>query len=121
MPHVIDRLPTSDHFEIHRIAEGVYPAIATQDGAAFSNAGIIDLGDRTLIFDAFETPKAAQDLRLAAEQLTERQASLVIISHAHDDHWLGNQVFDTHGTAGIGGSSFSVKTLQFFRRKVDDS
>jgi cyclase len=89
-------LPTSEHFELHQLAEGVYAAIAIEGGAAFSNAGIVDLGGRTLIFDTFENPKAAVDLRAAAEQLTGRSASYVIISHAHPDHWMGNQVFTDH-------------------------
>ncbi len=89
-------LPTSEHFELHQLAEGVYAAIAIEGGAAFSNAGIVDLGSRTLIFDTFENPKAAIDLRAAAEQLTGRPASCVIISHAHPDHWMGNQVFADH-------------------------
>jgi glyoxylase-like metal-dependent hydrolase (beta-lactamase superfamily II) len=91
-------LPTSEHFKLHRLAEGVYAAIAIPGGAAYSNAGIIDLGDRTLIFDTFDNPKAAVDLRAAAERLTGRSASHVIISHAHPDHWMGNQVFADHAT-----------------------
>jgi glyoxylase-like metal-dependent hydrolase (beta-lactamase superfamily II) len=89
----IHNLPTSKHFTLHQVAVGVYAAIGIEGGAAYSNAGIIDLGEQTLIFDTFETPIAAQDLKAAAEQLTGRPASGVIISHAHDDHWLGNQVF----------------------------
>ena len=91
-------LPTSEHFALYRLAEGVYAAIAIEGGAAFSNAGIIDLGGRTLIFDTFENPKAAIDLRAAAEQLTGRPASYVVISHAHPDHWMGNQVFADHAS-----------------------
>jgi glyoxylase-like metal-dependent hydrolase (beta-lactamase superfamily II) len=90
------QLPTSEHFVLHRLAEGVFAAIAIEGGAAFSNAGIVDLGGRTLIFDTFENPTAAIDLRAAAEQLTGRPASYVIISHAHPDHWMGNQVFADH-------------------------
>lgn len=93
MPPKNHELPASDHFELHQLAAGIFAAIATEDGAAYSNAGIIDLGDQTLIFDTFETLLAAQDLKSAAEQLTGRQASCIIISHAHDDHWMGNQVF----------------------------
>jgi glyoxylase-like metal-dependent hydrolase (beta-lactamase superfamily II) len=96
MRNIVNDLPKSDHFEIHSVAAGAYAAIAISGGAAFSNAGIVDLGDRTLIFDTFETPRAAKDLSRAGEQLTGRSASLVIISHAHDDHWLGNQVFAGH-------------------------
>lgn len=91
-------LPTSEHFELHQLTEGVYAAIAIAGGAAFSNAGIVDLGGRTLIFDTFENPKAAIDLRTAAEQLTGRLTSYVVISHAHADHWMGNQVFADHAS-----------------------
>ena len=90
------KLPISDHFELHQITAGVYAAIAVEGGAAYSNAGIIDLGDRTLIFDTFDTPIAAEDLKSAAEHLTGRPVSSIIISHAHDDHWSGNQVFAHH-------------------------
>jgi len=86
-------LPTSEHFTLEEVADGVYAAIAIKGKAAFSNAGIVDLGDRTIVFDAFETPFAAQDLRQAAESLTGRPVTTLVISHAHDDHWLGSQAF----------------------------
>jgi glyoxylase-like metal-dependent hydrolase (beta-lactamase superfamily II) len=54
----------------------------------------VDLGDRTLVFDALGTPAAAEDLRAAAERLTGRPATYVTNSHADHDHWLGNQAFD---------------------------
>jgi cyclase len=83
----------SEHFILHRLAEGVYAAIATPAGAGFSNAGLVDLGDHTLVFDAFENPQAAEDLLEAAVQLTHRNPATVIISHIHPDHWGGLQVF----------------------------
>jgi cyclase len=93
MSHDTITSPTSEHFTLEEIAGGVYAAIAIKGKAAFSNAGIVDLGDRTIVFDAFETPIAAQDLRQAAESLTGRPATILVISHAHDDHWLGDQAF----------------------------
>ena len=86
-------LPKSKHFKLEQLADGVYGAIASPSGQAFSNGGIVDLGDQTLVFDAFETPAAAADLRSAAEQLTGHPVSYLIISHCHADHWGGNQVF----------------------------
>ena len=86
-------LPQSEHFELHQLAGGVYAAIALPGGKAFSNGGIVDLGDQTLVFDAFETPAAASDLRTAAEQLTGHPVTYLIISHCHADHWGGNQAF----------------------------
>ena len=93
MAHAVQPMPLSDHFEIQKLAEGVYAAIASQFGAAFSNSGIIDLGGLTLVFDTFETPKAAEDLRAVAETLTGRLPAYVINSHNHADHWFGNQAF----------------------------
>jgi len=83
----------SEHFRLHPLAEGVYAAIATEMGAAFSSAGLIDLGERTLVFDAFENPQPAEDLLEASIQLTGCKPTTVIISHWHPDHWGGLQVF----------------------------
>jgi len=93
MKQVASVLPTSEHFKLTQIAEGVYAAVALTEGGAFSNAGIIDLGEHTLIFDTFMTPQAAKDLQAAAEHLIGRPVTYVINSHAHSDHWCGNQVF----------------------------
>jgi cyclase len=89
----MDTIYQSDHFTLHQLAEGVSAAISTEGGAAFSNAGLIDLGDRTLIFDSFENPQAAEDLLKASLQMTHRKPAIVVISHFHPDHWGGLQVF----------------------------
>ena len=75
-----------NHFTLHELAEGVYAAVATPHGAAFSNSGIIDLGDQVLVLDAMDTPTAALDLRRTAESLTGKEVSHVILSHNHFDH-----------------------------------
>jgi cyclase len=85
--------PTSRHFTLQPVAEGVYAAIARDGAGAMSNAGIVDLGDRVLIFDTFMTPQAADDLRAAAEALTSHPIAYVANSHWHDDHVQGNQAF----------------------------
>ncbi len=90
MPH---RLPKSKHFRIERLTNGVYAAIASEQGYASCNAGIIDIGDRTIIFDTFLTPEAARDLLKIAERVTSSRITHVINSHEHNDHIRGNQVF----------------------------
>lgn len=87
-------LPASNYFELHELATGVFAAEARPSSGAASNAGIVDLGDRTLVFDTFLVPQAAADLRDAAVTLTDRAPTLVINSHFHGDHVRGNQVFD---------------------------
>ncbi len=93
MPSPKSNLPTSLHFHLEMLHEGVYAALTSESGAANSNAGIIDLGDQTLVFDTFNSPLAAQDLRKAAEHFTGRAVTWVINSHSHADHWFGNQMF----------------------------
>lgn len=83
----------SIHFSIEQVLDGIYAAIAKEGGAAFGNAGIIDLGDRTLVFDTFENPIAASELLAESENLTGRKPKWIINSHGHPDHWFGNQVF----------------------------
>lgn len=80
------------HFNLFELAEGVYAAIEKENNTG-SNAGIIDLGDCTVIFDTFLNIDAARELKRAAEQITGRMASYVINSHSHTDHFIGNCLF----------------------------
>ena len=77
MERTVNAMFTSEHFGLHRLADGVYAAIGIPGTASYSNTGIIDMGDRALVFDAFMTPKAAQDLRAAAQDLTGKPASYI--------------------------------------------
>ena len=81
------------HLEIQKITDGVYAAIHRNGGHGICNAGIIDLGDATVIFDCMLTPAAALELKDAAKELTGREAKYVVNSHYHNDHIRGNQVF----------------------------
>jgi len=89
-----NKLPQSDHFTYHELAEGMWSAIVKLTGLAASNSGIIDLGDRTLIFDTTFSPASALELRTVAESLTGQPVSVVLNSHCHTDHVFGNAVFD---------------------------
>jgi len=88
-----DTILENEHFRLERLAEGVYAAIKTLEGGAMGNAGIVDLGGETVVFDAFLTRAAATELRTAAETLTGRPPRYLIDSHAHGDHVGGNCVF----------------------------
>lgn len=83
--------PESAHFKLHEIGDGVWAAIAIDGGAAISNAGLIDLGETTLVFDCFLTPQAAADLRKSAQALTGQAPGIVVYSHYHNDHIWGSQ------------------------------
>ena len=84
----------SQNFTVQQLAPGIWAAIQNdQYGKAICNAGIIDLGDKTIVFDAFMTPQAARELRTLAENLTQRPVTIVVNSNFNNDHIRGNQVF----------------------------
>ena len=89
----IGDLAQSKHFQLVELQPGIYAAICGQRGAGIGNAGLVDLGDRLLVFDTFMTPQAAADLLAISLKLAGRQPDLVINSHYHNDHIWGNQVF----------------------------
>jgi len=85
---------TSDHFTLEEIAPGVHVAIATPRGFGLCNAGIVDLGGRTLVFDAMLTPQAGEALGRAARRLTGRPVDFLVNSHYHGDHVRGNAAIE---------------------------
>lgn len=84
---------SSRHFHLTEIGDGIYAAIADPRGSAVCNAGIVDLGGATLVFDTFQTPLAARDLLAVAQTLFGRPVAYVVNSHWHGDHMVGNVVF----------------------------
>jgi cyclase len=84
---------SSAYFRLERLAPGVTAAIATEGGAGLCNAGIVDLGGLTAVFDAMLTPEAGAALCRAAERLTGRRPDVVINSHWHGDHIRGTASF----------------------------
>ncbi len=86
-------MPQPKHFDLIPLAEGVYACVHKPGGGALSNAGIIDLGDRTLVVDAMGTLAGGRELRATAEALFGRPVSALVLTHHHDDHWVGVSAF----------------------------
>jgi cyclase len=83
----------TDFFSLKALCDGVYAAIAKPGQGAWSNAGIVDLGEDLLIFDSFATPSAGYELRKQVEEMTGKKVKYLINSHYHGDHVFGNQAF----------------------------
>ncbi|UOY93336.1 MBL fold metallo-hydrolase [Ectobacillus sp. JY-23] len=84
---------TYHYFTCEEVRPGVYAAIVKDGKGALGNAGFVNLGEETLIFDTFMLPQAAAELRAAAEELTGNTVKYVINSHYHGDHTNGNVTF----------------------------
>lgn len=61
----------SKHFEVQQVKDGIFAAIAKDGGGAVGNAGFVDLGDQTIIFDTFNTQQAAEDFHRNLKQLQQ--------------------------------------------------
>lgn len=83
--------------KIEHVAEGVFAAIAEEGGVAVGNAGFVDLGGETLVFDTHVSLTAARALRRAAEE--HGPVSDVVLSHWHPDHVYGAAAFDARVVA----------------------
>lgn len=93
------KIKPSSNFTIQQLSDNVWVAIHNDHyGKAICNAGIIDLGDKTLVFDPFMTPSAAVELKEVARKLTRKPVSYIVNSHHHTDHIRGNQVFLPNAT-----------------------
>jgi cyclase len=84
--------PRSDYLVCEQVGGRTWAAIAVDAGGAVSNGGFVDLGGRALVVDAFFSPGAARDLRAVAEELAG-PVELLVVTHAHFDHYGGAQVY----------------------------
>ncbi len=84
-------------FQLIKVAEGVYAAIAKPGGLASGNAGFVIGDDGVLIFDTFFTPGALEELIGEIRALTKQPIRFAVNSHYHLDHTGGNQVLAALG------------------------
>lgn len=83
----------SPNFELVKLTDGVFACIHKFGGKAICNAGIIDNGNETLVFDTFLSPDVAEEIHTIVEFYGLSPIRYVVNSHAHNDHVRGNQVF----------------------------
>ena len=86
-----------DDFQLVKVGEGVYAAIAKPGGLASGNAGFIIGDEGVLIFDTFFTPAAIEELIGVIEGQTKLPIKYAVNSHYHLDHTGGNQVLLARG------------------------
>src|SRR6267378_684234 len=92
----------ADDFQLIKVADGVYAAIAKPGGLASGNAGFVIGDDGVLIFDTFYTPVALEELIGEIQALTKLPIKFAVNSHYHLDHTGGNQVLVARGIPIIG-------------------
>jgi cyclase len=86
-----------DDFQLVKVAEGIYAAIARPGGLASGNAGFIVGDGGVLIVDTFFTPAAIEELIGEITTQTKLPIKYAVNTHYHLDHTGGNQVLAARG------------------------
>ncbi len=84
-----------ENFEIQKLAEGVYAAMRKHPPLMSfdpNNVFIIN-DDDVVVVDANASLAATKELLAALRKLTNKPVKYVINTHWHDDHIIGNQVY----------------------------
>ncbi len=78
---------------IEEVADGVWAVVSTplreRDFTTLSNGGIIAGRDRVLVVEGFASEAGASWVAAAAEELTGRRPTHVLLTHYHSDHAAG--------------------------------
>ena len=83
----------SDSFELKKVGDGVWAAVAAARYKVNSNAAVIETNDGLIIVDTHSKPSAAQALYKDIQDVSKKPVKKIINSHFHWDHWQGNQVY----------------------------
>jgi glyoxylase-like metal-dependent hydrolase (beta-lactamase superfamily II) len=86
-------LAVDNVFEIERVADGVYAAIAKPTFRLNCNAAIILMGDGVLVVDSESIPSAAREVIAEIKRITDKPVKYVVITHFHGDHFQGAEAY----------------------------
>ncbi|MFW9876334.1 MAG: MBL fold metallo-hydrolase [Candidatus Thorarchaeota archaeon] len=100
----------SDFFDLYKLSESCYAAISKENSGMGGNAGFVDIKDYLIIIDTTIDIKAAEDLKKAAIQYTQKEPNFIVITHYHMDHLMGTSLFDI--SAQIITSDRTLKNIQ---------
>jgi cyclase len=126
-----------DLFELKKVADGTYAAIAAPTYKVNCNAAVIVTDDGVVVVDSHSKPSAARAVYKQIQAVTNRPIRKIINTHFHWDHWQGNEVYTganggvevvasertrdnlTRPDAGAGGVPFIAKQLAGLPKEID--
>jgi cyclase len=118
-----------DLFELKKVGDGVYAAIAAPAYKVNSNAAVIVTNDGVIVVDSHSKPSAARAVYQQIQAVTKQPVRKIVNSHFHWDHWQGNEIYTSSGQSvevvatertkdnltradsGVGGVPFIAKQL----------
>jgi hypothetical protein len=81
-------------FDLKKVGEGIYGAIAKPTAMLNCNAAVIVNRDHVLVVDTHSKPSAAKALiKQVRDEITDLPVRYVVDSHLHGDHAMGNEAY----------------------------
>ncbi len=80
-------------FDIRKVADGVWAAVASPAYKVNCNTAIIENADGVMVVDTHSKPSAARVIVERLRDLTTKPVRYVVNTHFHWDHWHGNEVY----------------------------
>jgi glyoxylase-like metal-dependent hydrolase (beta-lactamase superfamily II) len=80
-------------FELKKVGDGVYAAIAAARYKTNCNGAVIMTDDGVIVVDSHSKPSASRALYTQIQQLTKKPVIKVINTHFHFDHTQGNESY----------------------------
>src|SRR5262249_20085639 len=79
--------------DIHKVADGVWAAVASPAYKVNCNTAIIENADGVMVVDTHSKPSAARVIVDRLRDMTKKPVRYVVNTHFHWDHWHGNEVY----------------------------
>ena len=89
-----------DLFELKKVADGVYAAVAAPTYKVNCNAAVIVTNDGVVVVDSHSKPSAARAVYQQIQAVTKTPVKKIVNTHFHWDHWQGNEVY-TSASSGV--------------------
>lgn len=102
--------------EPRRIADGVYVLTGLSEDFSFANGGnIVNTGfvvgtSGVVVIDSGPSKRYGEQMRAAIARVTSLPVALVINTHHHPDHFLGNQAFAAGTLAALSATTGAIET-----------
>lgn len=87
---------------------GAAEVMNTFNNGNIVNSCYIDAGEGYIVIDTGPSHAYAESAFRTMQRIKPLPAALVINTHVHDDHWLGNNFFTQMGVKVLGSDDFSV-------------
>jgi glyoxylase-like metal-dependent hydrolase (beta-lactamase superfamily II) len=96
-----------------KVGEGLYcffgapEAMNAMNNGNMVNSCFADMGSGWLVIDSGPTYRYAEEALAAMQKIKTLPVRYVVNTHAHDDHWLGNDFYLKHGATVLGSEAFA--------------